>query len=425
MRLEVISFFCCALNLFGFLLLLSNVERMHIFFRKLQVKHYILIFLGVVLVAQILKKLGIYMILVFAMEYIAILMWNGIQKKDTWELAFKGILCLIAMMASVACILVIRYYSYAVHSDGLMSADERVLNVCYLSMVMTQYLMIIFQELLKMKVGFKKTLMVTLATNAVAEVAFFYICISTSIFEEKYMSLSFLFLAAMLIDYIAFFVLILKLVEKTEQDKRADIHMNSYEYYLNMEEEHLLIRKMYHEMKNWLMIMEDKGEDLPKAEKSYIQSLAENLKNIDRFYSTGHSSLDMILYDGRLRAKERNIDFEAVVSEGCLDFMDEEDVNVLFSNAIINVIEACEKIVNGPRQIKIRAGENVNDTLIYFKNTVSQKREKGSFSTKKKNKIQHGIGMTSIRECVEKYDGYLSIIEEDSTFQLAILFSKE
>ena len=36
----------------------------------------------------------------------------------------------------------------------------------------------------------------------------------------------------------------------------------------------------------------------------------------------------------------------------------------------------------------------------------------------------HGIGLTSIQEAVEKYNGYVSIIEEDGTFQLAILFGK-
>ena len=34
----------------------------------------------------------------------------------------------------------------------------------------------------------------------------------------------------------------------------------------------------------------------------------------------------------------------------------------------------------------------------------------------------HGIGLTSIQEVVEKYNGYVSIVEENGSFQLAILF---
>ena len=91
----------------------------------------------------------------------------------------------------------------------------------------------------------------------------------------------------------------------------------------------------------------------------------------------------------------------------------------------MNAIEACEKIKEGPKQITIKAGKNLNDTLIYVKNTVSGARDKGSLKTKKKNKIMHGIGLTSIQECVEKYGGYVSIIDDASMFQLAILFGKE
>lgn len=79
----------------------------------------------------------------------------------------------------------------------------------------------------------------------------------------------------------------------------------------------------------------------------------------------------------------------------------------------------------GLKSIKIKAGKNLDDTLIYVKNTVSKKHEKSSLHTNKKNKRLHGIGMTSIQESVEKYKGYVSIIEEDDTFQLAILFTGE
>ena len=72
----------------------------------------------------------------------------------------------------------------------------------------------------------------------------------------------------------------------------------------------------------------------------------------------------------------------------------------------------------------IKAGKNLDDILIYVKNTVSRERERGKLSTSKKNQIMHGIGLTSIQEAVEKYNGYVSIIEEDGTFQLAILFGK-
>ena len=70
--------------------------------------------------------------------------------------------------------------------------------------------------------------------------------------------------------------MVLKIDEHTVREKRADINVNTYEYYLNMEEEHRQIRKMYHEMKNQLMIMEEKGE---KTELNHEKAMQKSWMN--------------------------------------------------------------------------------------------------------------------------------------------------
>ena len=185
------------------------------------------------------------------------------------------------------------------------------------------------------------------------------------------------------------------------------------------------MRKLYHDMKNQLMLLENDPSSLTPAYAAQTQDLSQQLDGLEQFYHTGFVSLDILLFDGKMKAESKNITFEATISEGCLAFMREEDVNVIFSNAITNAIEACEKIVQGPRWIKLKAGKNLDDTLIYVQNAVAPTREKRSLRTGKKDKHLHGIGMTSIQECAEKYKGYVSIIEEKDTFQLAILFGGE
>ena len=143
---------------------------------------------------------------------------------------------------------------------------------------------------------------------------------------------------------------------------------------------------------------------------------------MNQFYHTGLPFLDSLLFGAKRKAEAKGITFDVVISEGCLSFMKEDDVNVIFSNAILNAIEACEKIQEKPKRIQIKAGKNLEDTLLYFKNTVAEERKKGSLTTNKQNKKLHGIGLTSIQEVVEKYNGYVSIVEENGSFQLAILF---
>lgn len=367
----------------------------------------------------------IYLIFWLILEYMFILGWYGRRKKDHLKNVMYGVTCIITMILTELIIIFLYYFKGIENLEYTGKMNFEMQMACYLGMAFTQCALIIFREIKKMKAGSRRMLMSMLAAKEVTDIIWLYICIGTSAFKKNCFVITMLFCIEILIDYVSFCEMILKIEERSEQDKRADIHANAYEYYLNMEEEHLQIRKMYHEMKNQLMIMEEETADPSGRKIGYSHAVQEKLEKINQFYHTGQKSLDMLLFDGKMKAQARNIEFEAVISEGCLNFIFEEDINIIFSNAIINAIEACEKIKEGPRQIKIKAGKNLDDTLIYIKNTVSHDHEKGSLSTKKKNRIMHGIGLTSIQECVEKYGGYVSIIEEDETFQLAILFGKE
>lgn len=421
----LIVFFVCIFNIYGLVFFMSDAEKVIDILIRTNWKAKVYSTAAIAGISLCVMYSGSYLIFWLLLEYIVVLCWYGKKKIDHLKSVQRGACCILAMILMELFIIFLYYYKGIENLESTGKINYEIQIACYFGMAFVQYLFIIFREIKKTTAGYRRILMLTLAVKSVGDIIWLFMCIGTAAFKENYIILSIMFIAELTIDYYAFCIMILKIAERTEQNKRADIHVNAYEYYLNMEEEHLQIRKMYHEMKNQLMIMDAGEQKMSERSAEKKQAVLEKLESMNQFYHTGVKSLDMLLFDGKMKAQARNIEFEAVVSEGCLDFMDEEDVNVIFSNAIINAIEACEKIENGPRKIKIKAGKNLNDTLIYVKNTVCQKREKGSLSTKKKNRIMHGIGLTSIQECVEKYGGYVSIIEEASTFQLAILFGKE
>lgn len=421
----IVAFLGCVFNIYGLVFLMSDTEKITDILARMNLKAKVCSTLAILLITVSVVYGRIYLIFWLILEYMGILWWFGKRKKDHLKNVMYGVSGIIAMILTELVIIFLYYFKDIENLEYTGKVNFEMQMACYLGMAFIQYALIIFREIRKMKSGSRKQLMSTLAAKEVTDLIWLYICIGTSAFKNNCFIITLLFSVEILIDYISLCVLIIKIEERSEQDKRADIHANVYEYYLNMEEEHLQIRKMYHEMKNQLMIMEEEKADPSGRKVTYSHAAQEKLEKLNQFYHTGQKSLDMLLFDGKMKAQARNIEFEAVISEGCLNFIAEEDINVIFSNAIINAIEACEKIKEGPRQIKIKAGKNLNDTLIYIKNTVSHDHEKGSLSTKKKNRIMHGIGMTSIQECVEKYGGYVSIIEDDETFQLAILFGKE
>lgn len=419
------SFWACGFNIYGLLFYMTDTKKVTDVLKAMNLKAKICSVITIIAVSVCVMRTGICLFTFITIEYIGFLIWYKKQGKECIRPAFRGIIIIIESILIELLLLFVYYHRGIGNLQYTGQTRPEMRLACYLGMALVQCALIILREVRRMSTGYRKGLMIALAAKTAVDVLWLYLCAYAYAFEYSHVVVPLLFILELLVDYHAFCIMVLKIEERDRLDKRADIHTNAYEYYLNMEEEHLRIRKMYHEMKNQLMIMKEGGEDFDVEHLQYGENVQKKLEKMNQFYHTGIVSLDMLLFDGKKKAEARNIDFEAVIEDGCLSFMDVEDVNIIFSNAIINAIEACEKIVSGPRQIKIKAGKNLGDTLIYVKNTVSQDREKGSLSTNKKNRKMHGIGLTSIQECVERYNGYVSIIEENSTFQLAILFGKE
>ncbi len=421
----ILAFFACEFNIYGLLFYMSDTRKITDILKRMNNKARIFSALTILAVAIGTMKLEICLIGFLAIEYVGVLLWYKRKEKECIPPALRGVVCIIATILIELTIIFV-YYDWGIENleyTGKINSEIKIAS--YIGMALVQCTLIMLREIRSMKAGYRRVLMETLIIKTVGDVIWLYACVCTCAFKYSHVWIPLLFIAELFIDYHAFCIMVLKLEERYEQEKRADIHANAYEYYLNMEEEHLRIRKMYHEMKNQLMIMREGETYTDEEQLKYGKILEDKLEKLNHFYHTGVPSLDILLFDGKKKAEARGIEFEAVVEEGCLFFMEKEDINIIFSNAIINAIEACERIKEGPKQIKIKAGKNLDDILIYVKNTVSQDREKGKLSTSKENRIMHGIGLTSIQESVEKYNGYVSIIEEDGTFQLAILIGKE
>lgn len=417
MMTDILAFFACAFNIIGMLTFMYDTKALIEIYQTTSRRYKIAVIVGFALISQIVVYTDIYLIIVLAVEFALILLWNRKHETGNIHAWIKGIISLLALLVTEMAVGMLFYYQ---GTEVLTEAQIQVVG--YLGMATVQFLLIVFQETRGLDKSFRKMLIIALEVKALENLAWLVVCIEGLLFEKTYIPLTAWFIFTIFVCYMVFFIVLYKTGEREEIERRSDIHINTYEYYLHMEEEQLQIRKLYHDMKNQLMILQSNQQGNADVNEKQVQILAEKMAEVKKFYHTGFPSLDILLFDGKMKAESRGIQFEAVISADSLSFMKEEDVNVIFSNAIINAIEACDKITEGPKSITIKAGKNRMDTVIYVRNTVNKNREKGSLRTGKKNKKMHGIGMTSIREAAEKYNGYVSVIEENDTFQLAILF---
>lgn len=215
---------------------------------------------------------------------------------------------------------------------------------------------------------------------------------------------------------------------KKENDERAkqDL-MNSKlklqeEYYSSLEESQMQVRKLYHDMKNHLENISNLNQNSEES-RQYIDELKDQLSNSNDVKSTGNAIVDIILNEKKKVCIKEGIDFETNVNSKDLSFMKNADISNIFSNVLNNAIEACQKIENREKYIKLEAYKIKRYYVIYCENSKMNKikRAGSRFITEKKDDFVHGIGIRSIETSAKAYDGDVVIDYDDDKFMIKIL----
>ena len=161
------------------------------------------------------------------------------------------------------------------------------------------------------------------------------------------------------------------------------------------------------------------------AEEERVRSIYHDLKNhllvdYEDYVHTGNEFLDIILKDKAAKAREKQIDFSALVDFKGMDFIEPLDISTIFSNALDNAMEASERLPEDQRLVTVKA-ERVRDMLIITVENNTLPGTRPAEGTTKKDRFVHGFGIPNIKKAVEKYDGQCSFHQGDGTYLLKIL----
>ncbi|MCM1256946.1 MAG: GHKL domain-containing protein [Roseburia sp.] len=180
-----------------------------------------------------------------------------------------------------------------------------------------------------------------------------------------------------------------------------------------------------HDQDNHFLVMQEilSGKEYDKA-AAYMEQLTKT-RDTDFFpVFTGNEILDMLIKMKYQKICDLNISIRIVNSLDVISHMDPVDICIIFSNAIDNAMESCEK-VTGNRYIELGAKKFSCHTMVCMKNPVSDKgRDKKTFfHTDKEDKNLHGFGISNMRETLKKYHGTLSYEQRGDTLITRILLS--
>lgn len=190
------------------------------------------------------------------------------------------------------------------------------------------------------------------------------------------------------------------------------------DYYKERISEEERVRAIYHDLKNHLLVMESRQNT--EETRQMAQTLRSQIEDYEDYVHTGNDFLDIILKDKAAKAREKQIDFSAMVDFNGIDFIEPLDISTIFGNAIDNAIEASEKLPEERRLVTVRA-ERVRDMLLIAVENNILPRIQSPQGTTKKDRFVHGFGIPNIRKAVEKYGGQCSFQQEERTYRLKIL----
>lgn len=191
----------------------------------------------------------------------------------------------------------------------------------------------------------------------------------------------------------------------------------------NMEQSTVAWKKLRHDLKNHFIVLKgmlDLGEE--EQAKIYLDDFIQNEFGNKQEVQSGNTAIDSILNYKMLEAEQHSVilDLDVQIPEQLA--VSSQAMSVILGNAIDNAIEAAEETEE--RRVSVIVLYTKGRLLIQISNPYSGELHlgtSGEYLTQKAEKENHGFGLKSIRDVVEKSGGVMNIEAKEGRFILTIL----
>lgn len=202
----------------------------------------------------------------------------------------------------------------------------------------------------------------------------------------------------------------------------------------NIEPLILDIRGKQHDFKNHIMTLKSLYEHSDNSNSdstidTYISTINKDLSEIDYFIYSCNKVIGVILYLKSLECNNKNIDFCYFHPSYELSFPFEDfEFSSILGNLIDNAIEATEAWGLKEKKVSVVLNDTNEEKYIEVSNTgnpIPFSLIPNLFSrgyTSKQNKKNHGFGLYNVKKIVTKYQGKISVENNDSFVIFKISF---
>ena len=196
---------------------------------------------------------------------------------------------------------------------------------------------------------------------------------------------------------------------------------------LQIENQYCEIQKLRHDFKNYIGCAQSllKVDKKLEAEEYLSRIITDKLDSITKYVSTNSEPINAVINTKLTNCKNKNINVKCEVLVNDFSSFQELDLSILLSNLFDNAIEACSK--NSQKSIlALEMADRKGYLCILMKNSLEKSVLKNNpkLKTTKKDKAMHGIGLSSVRDIAEKYQGMVNFSEADDMFIVDIWLKK-
>ncbi len=205
---------------------------------------------------------------------------------------------------------------------------------------------------------------------------------------------------------------------KSLNEERIEGELNLYK---ELERKNANQKKILHEYKNTLtciksLVHKNEYSNLTR----YVDNISTDIMLAEDYVSTGNTLVDVLINSKYEKALSQNI---TVVLK--LDYLadlkiKDEDMIVILSNLLDNALEHCITLENKEKLIVLNIKQQ-EKLKIVIRNPIESEvvvKDRVIKTTKPGN--NHGIGLSNVRDIVEKYNGNIYIDTDDGNFDYLI-----
>ncbi|APM41309.1 sensor histidine kinase [Clostridium kluyveri] len=261
----------------------------------------------------------------------------------------------------------------------------------------------------------------------------FIFCVNFGIFHIKNIQ------SYNIIIFIIYFIfLISKFKNLKEKQLAININYKIQEKHIkHMEEIISIIRREKHDFANHINVIQglcllNKPDTVEKI-TTYVRKISDTIHSSFKYLDTGNDYIDGLLSIKNSYAVRNNIDFNVIINEPfSLLIIRQDELISIISNLVDNAFEAFNKSDVENKEISIITfKEDINFCIeiadngdVIPKNIIEKIFNKG-FSTKTKEKCEHGFGLYITKQLIEKNNGIIFVESTTQRTKLTVKFKMD